>query len=190
MRSDFIYLTTEKQIRIYMFPLRQKILKLMNLEGKPMTAKQIADQLSITPSSAKHHILKLEEISLVTLDHQELINGISASYYKTTGKNVSIGQNFNDAFSAERDAYVKNNIYRAYNDYQSLVNANRQNKTDAMVGDLISGIVHLTDKQAREIHDVILEFMQKNRESNAKTNPWSFTILAYNSTDISKEPHL
>src|SRR5690554_636852 len=101
MNDDFIYLSSEKQLRIFMLPLRQKILKTMFLNGRPMTAKQISDQLSITPSSAKHHLLKLQEISLVTPDHQELINGITARYYRTTGKHVSIGQNFNDAHSAE-----------------------------------------------------------------------------------------
>ncbi|HHX09742.1 MAG TPA: winged helix-turn-helix transcriptional regulator [Chloroflexi bacterium] len=58
MNDDFVCLTTEKQIRIFMFPLRQKILKLMYQTGKPMTAKQISDQLAISPSSAKHHLLK------------------------------------------------------------------------------------------------------------------------------------
>lgn len=187
MNDDFVCLTTEKQIRIFMFPLRQKILKLMYQTGKPMTAKQISDQLAISPSSAKHHLLKLEEILLVSLDHKKLINGITAKYYRATGKNVSIGQIYDDDYSAERDAYVKNQLNEAYDEYQALVLAKRQNKSTDFVGDLMTGIIHITEEQAREMHEMLLKYMQENRDADIETSPWHFTILAYNAALICNE---
>lgn len=54
----------------------------MQIIGEPVTAKNIADRLGITPSSTKHHLEKLELIGLVELSHTKLINGIAAKYIK------------------------------------------------------------------------------------------------------------
>lgn len=47
-----IHLVTEKELRTYMHPLRQKIRRLLELRPEGLTAKQVADSLSIAPSSA------------------------------------------------------------------------------------------------------------------------------------------
>ncbi len=67
--KPIVKLATEKELRIFMFPLRQKILRTMHLLGEPTTAKHIADTLGISPSSARHHLIRLQEIGLVEHDH-------------------------------------------------------------------------------------------------------------------------
>ena len=54
----------EKDLRTYMQPQRLSIL--FELESRPegMTAKQLADALGIAPSSAGHHLGKLEQLGL------------------------------------------------------------------------------------------------------------------------------
>lgn len=189
MEQDMIRLTTEKQLRIFMLPLRQKILKAMYIEGRAMTAKQLADRLSITPSSAKYHLQKLEEIGLVVLDHRMSINGIIASFYRTTGANVSIGNDRFDDFCGERDAFVKNMLADAYDGYKDLVEKHRDRKNVGFIGDIVSGIVHLTESQANEIHKAILQFLHDNDQASMDTKPWHFVLVGYRADLNDSEGH-
>ena len=60
MKEKTIYIQTEKELRTYMHPLRQQILFELSLRPQGMTAKQLADALGIAPSSAGHHLGKLD----------------------------------------------------------------------------------------------------------------------------------
>lgn len=179
MKKKVIKLNTEKELRIYMFPLRQQIIRAMEIEGKPITAKQIANKLNITPSSAKHHLLKLEQIGIVEFDHSEFINGIKANYMKLSDATISIGQNLNDNFNYERDAYAENIIYQVYKGYQKVLNDNRSRDIDFFLGDLVSGVVHLSEKDICELQEIIYRFINSNKNSRENTNPYEFAFVNY-----------
>jgi DNA-binding transcriptional ArsR family regulator len=181
MKKPTIYLKNEKELRIFMLPLRQKILNSMQVEGSPMTAKQIADRLAITPSSAKHHLLKLEEIGLVEFDHSKLINGITARYYIPTGATVSIGQGEKNVLKNERNAFTKNMVAEAYEGYTRVVDKYSDSKDEDFLGDIISGVVHLSDKQAIKLHRTIIDFMEANDKAGENTKAWSFAIIGFRS---------
>ena len=94
--ENMIVLSSEKELKVLMSPIRQRIIRQMSREGKPVTSKYIADKLNISPSSAQHHIKQLQEIGIIEFDHSEVINGITARYLKLSEKNISIGTNIND----------------------------------------------------------------------------------------------
>lgn len=83
-----LYLRTEKELRAYMHPLRQKILHCLYLEPSGMTAKQLADCLHVAPSSTGHHLAALEKVGLVELSHTEKIHGLTAKYYRAAPVDV------------------------------------------------------------------------------------------------------
>ena len=58
-----ITLATRKQMDIYMNPQRQRLLKALEVSGKPMTPKQLSNVLKISASSVSLHIRKLEELA-------------------------------------------------------------------------------------------------------------------------------
>lgn len=161
----------------------------MEIEGKPMTTKQVADILNITPSSAKHHLFKLQQIGIVEFDHSEIINGIKANYMKLSDVTVSIGQNLNDNFNYERDAYAENVIYQIYKGYQKVLDNNRSKNIDFFLGDLVSGVIHLSDKDILELQEIIYKFINSNKYSREDTNPYEFAFVTYraNLDNSSKE---
>ena len=181
MKKATIYLNNEKDLRIFMLPLRQRILNSMQVEGSPMTAKQIADRLAITPSSAKHHLLKLEEIGLVEFDHSKLINGITARYYSPTGATVSIGQGEDDGLKNERHAFTRNMVAEAYEGYNRVVDKYSDRKEADFLGDIISGVVHLSNKQAEQLQRTVIDFMEANDKAGENTKAWSFAIIGFRS---------
>lgn len=184
-----ICLNSEKELRIFMLPLRQRIIKEMQIIGKPVTAKNIADRLGITPSSAKHHLGKLELIGLVEPSHTKLINGITAKYIKLSNVTIKIGQELNDTFSDERNLLVKNIISEIYSGYEKAINSIHSvesSKKNKKYGDVLSGIIHLSDEDLEEIYTIVNNYINTHEKSKDDTHPWEYALIAYR-TDYLKE---
>lgn len=184
MKNSKIIITTDKELKIIMSPIRQKIIKIMRIEGTPVTSKHIADRLNIAPSSARHHIKQLEQLEIIETNHSEVINGITAKYLRLTDKTISLGQNINDELSDERDILARNMIYETYSGYQNLIRNYRKIISDEFnegnkMADVLSGVVHLTEEQSNELYDIINDFINKHSKSSTNTHPFEYALIAY-----------
>ncbi len=183
-KKNYIVLKTDKELKIFMSPVRQKIIKVIHRAGKPVTSKYVADKLEISPSSAQHHIKKLEQVGIVEFDHNEIINGITAKYLRITEKTISIGQDINDDLTAERDILARNILNTAYNGYKELINENRQliseeyKKGNKFV-DQLTGVVHLSTEEANELFDIIDVFIKKHSKASDNSHPYEYALIAY-----------
>lgn len=178
-----IILDNDKALRIFMFPLRQQIMKEMSFIGKPLTPKQLSDHLNIAPSSAKHHLEKLKSLGIVEIDHSELIHGINATFYKLTNVTISIGLDKSDNFSGEREAFILKELSEASYNYQNIIRNFKLSNENEPVADLISGIVHLNKSQIDELFVMIDGFMHSNASSSIQgdlvSHPWEFLLVGY-----------
>lgn len=179
-----IVLSSEEELKVLMSPIRQKIIKQMSREGKPVTSKYIADKLNISPSSAQHHIKQLQNISVIEFDHSEIVNGITAKYLRLSEKNISVGININDDLNLERDVLAKNILFETYNDYQNVINTMRPVITEEYnkgnkVLDFLSGAVHLTQDDANRLFRLIDEFVEEHSKATDDTHPFEFALISY-----------
>nr|WP_312576312.1 helix-turn-helix domain-containing protein [Sedimentibacter sp.] len=186
MKNNKIIIKTDKELKIIMSPIRQKIIKLMRIEGKSVTSKHIADKLNISPSSARHHIKQLELLDIIKPDYSEVINGITANYLKLTDKTISLGQDINDDLSDERDILTRNMIYETYDGYQKLIKNYRDLLTDEFnkgnkIADVLSGVLHLTNEESNELYDIISNFIKAHSKSASNTHPFEYALIAYRS---------
>jgi DNA-binding MarR family transcriptional regulator len=184
MVNDKIVIASDEDLKVVMSPIRQKIMKFMRVEGRPVTSKYIADNLNITPSSARHHIKLLEQLGIIETDHCEVINGITAKYLTITDKTISLGQSINDELSEERDILARNMIYETYNGFQDLIKYKRALLTDEFnkgnkLADILSGVVHLTEKEANELYDMVNNFINSHSKSTEASHPFEYTLIAY-----------
>lgn len=179
MGKKIISLTGEKELRIFMLPLRQQIIREMRIIGKPITAKQLADKLSITPSSAKHHLNKLQEIGLVEFSHSKLINGITANYMSLVDVDISIGQNLDDEFNNIRDVYSQNIISEVYQGYQNLIKNNRPINSNFHTGGFLTSVIHLSDEKIIELLSIMRDFIEENKDTKEDTDPYEFALVYY-----------
>lgn len=166
-------ISTDKQLKIYMQPTRQKILHLLSVKG-PMTPKMIADELSITSSSAKHHLLKLVELEIVELDHQETIHGIIATYYKPVAVTVSLGLNE----GGEKELFAQNllrNIQDGFFKYSRETKLN----TEHFSGDMGTGVIHLSQKEADDLYELVKNYLSSHEEKKEGTIPFVYSFVAY-----------
>lgn len=188
-----IALTSKKELDIYMSPTRQQLLRLLNLENAPMTPKQLSDKLQISASGVQHHIKKLMQLGLIELDHTEAINGITASFYKPAKVTVQIGLSQSDDLAEQKKVLVKNSIAQVYDGFlkqmKNRIELTGEKDSDRLQkwGDILSGVVHMNDKQSGELMKLITEFLEQNSVSTSDSSPWEYAIIAYKAGKISNE---
>ena len=173
MKRKIITLRTEKELKVFMDPLRQRLLRTMEIAGTPLTAKNIADRMKMTAPSAKHHLTQLESIGLVEPDHTEIIHGITAQYYQIADVEIRMGVDESE-FQTEKDLIAENLVMSVFRDFIH----NLHTTSDlAAIGDIHTGVVHLTEEQYHDIHEQIIHFSEENRKSSPNKTPYEFAVL-------------
>jgi predicted ArsR family transcriptional regulator len=184
---ETIVLTGKKELDIYVNPQRQNILRCMQISGLPMTAKQLADQIGVSASSVQHHIRLLNELGIVEQSHTALIHGITATYYRVLPKTVRIGSIMADEFSNQRIALMQSTLNTTFSGFlEYCAGTNEQSIGDQQFGDLLSGILHLRQDEAKTLYVLISDFLQTHESQQENTSAWEYALIAY---PISGEPH-
>ncbi len=171
-----IYLETEKDLRVYMHPLRQKILSVLERNPEGMSAKQIADALRIAPSSAGHHLQTLEQAGLVELDRIEIIHGFRAKLYRNTPVTVSVG-NFptKDRLQA---ALVQEKI--AENTHRLLdAMEMTEGEEEPFLPRFSQGVLYSTPEEMLEFSNYILTFLDAHKHPGEGTESFEMTFFHY-----------
>ena len=184
---ETIVLTGKKELDIYVNPQRQNILRLMQISGVPMTAKQLADQVGISASSVQHHIRLLIELGIVEPSHTEQIHGITATYFRVLPKTVRIGSLVADENSNQRVALMQANLTRTFTGFLEYCSGTSEATIgDQQFGDMLSGITHLKPEEAKALYSMIANFLQTHEEAQANTSAWEYALIAY---PVSEKPH-
>lgn len=171
-----IYLETEKDLRVYLHPLRQKILSVLERNPEGMSAKQIADTLGIAPSSAGHHLQTLEQAGLVELDRIEIIHGFRAKLYRNTAVTVSVGH-----FSTKgrlQAALVQEKI--AENTHR-LLDAMEitEGKEAPFLPRFSQGVVYSTPEEMLEFSNQVLAFFEAHKNPEEGKEGFEMTFFHY-----------
>ncbi len=182
---DKVRLSTKKELEIYMNPVRQQLLRQLELAKGPMTPKMLADKLGISASGVQHHIKKLMSLGLIELDHTELINGITASFYKPTYVSVQIGLGLSDDSTSQREVLLQDRISKTFDGFvtqmRNVVNKYPDSNIDLLRqwGDIMSGVVHLTDQESQELMGLITNYIDNHAQPATARSPWEYAIIMY-----------
>ena len=176
-----LVLTGEAALKIFINPTRMRIVEEMSLHPAPITPKALADRLGLSPSSAKHHLMKLASIGVVLLDHQEMIHGIQASFYRLTDKTISL----HAADPAPRKlaaiamrpnaARVPHGLFDSLARWQE-AGAQEQDRWGMLDTD---GVIHLTKEEAEDLEAEIYAFVAAHTAPRPGTAPIRYNLMAY-----------
>ena len=181
MERKTIQLNGDRELRIFMDPLRQRMLRTMEVLDVPVTPKKLADTMDITPSSAKHHLSRLESIGLVCVDHTEQIHGITAVFYARVPATVSIGVNRDD-HREERAALSESLVTAVYEGFRSRMPRGHEHpEREPFWGDTLTGVLHLTQAQADDLYARIRTFIEANETHGTDTEPYEYALVLYRS---------
>lgn len=175
-----LFLHTEKEMRIYVHPMRQKILNLLALNTGGLTAKQLADRLAIAPSSAGHHLSALESIGLVQLARTQQVHGLTAKYYEAAPVEIWM-RDTEPAASEMKNAMMQDMVNGIYNRMMQAVRGlEAQGRTPGPGdGDTMAGVVHLTKAEAARLHETLLAFFAAHSQPGEGTLPYEYAVIAY-----------
>ncbi|WP_097003305.1 ArsR/SmtB family transcription factor [Lacrimispora amygdalina] len=186
---DKVKLSTKKELEIYMNPVRQNLLRILERSKLPMTPKQLSLKLDISPSSVQHHIKKLESLGVIKLDHTEVINGITARYYSPTYVNVQIGLDHPDDTHMQKEILVQEQIAKTYDGFltQKKKFIEHYNDEDLEsrwgLGDILAGVIHLEPEEGKELLKLIMDFLDAHAVPSAKKSPWEYALILYNAEE-------
>jgi predicted ArsR family transcriptional regulator len=168
-----IRLTHDDELKIFMHPVRQKILHSLSING-PMTVKMIADLFNMNSSSIKNHIMQLMDLKVVEIDHQQLINGIRATYYRRFQGTVSIGS----AAGGQREILAQNLLRQVQDGF---FGKERQFKDEEghFCADQLTGVVHLGKEEADQLYQMIRDFLNEHEGKKKETFPYVYSLVAY-----------
>ncbi len=175
MTRKEIKLASEKELKIFMDPIRQRVLRAMEIAG-PMTSKRIADELGMTPASAKHHLTQLESIGLVELDHTEMIHGITAKYYRAVEADIKLGMGENK-YLTEQIIITENQVMSVFKNFTNNVISRGPNDQSTLPGDCNTGVVHLTQQQYQEFNEYVQNFYQKYQVPSQGTKAYEVALI-------------
>ena len=185
-----ISLTEDHALRIYMHPMRQRILQKLHSQKIGMTAKQLADIFSITPSSAKHHITQLESIGLVALSHTENIHGITAKYYCATDVTVNIGGGKNKNLQL---AFTRQTLQQSaahFLEYvETIIDVPEEKKNkDTFYGFCSQGHIFLREADAVALKKQIFAFLDAHRTTQEDALAIEYNVTLFPSSSKEGTP--
>ena len=189
-RDDMLILSDEKDVSIFMHPLRQRMLEKMMILAEPVTSKRLADELGIAPSSARHHMLKLESIGVVEKDHQELIHGILATYYRMTDKCISLNVCNTGLWDPtrllleENARQVREGALKMMKDWQE---SPSQDWDDAWGLLETNGVIHLTRQEALELRNLMGDYLHKHSQPRPGKAPIRFDVISYRAGEVKED---
>jgi len=184
---DTIVLSGKKELDVYVNPQRQNLLRRMRIAGVPMTPKQLADQMGISASSVQHHIKLLVELGVVELHHTEQIHGITASCYHMPPKTVCIGSLRSDDCKDQRIALMQADLSRTFSGFTAYCGQTSASAAgEQQFGDMLSGIVHLEEAEAKELFAMIRAFLKEREQTGKSGAAWEYALIAY---PVSEEAH-
>ena len=176
--APVLYLTTEKELRTYMHPLRQKILRTLRLHPDGMTAKQLADLLSIAPSSAGHHLAALEQIGVVIMARTEQIHGFTAKFYQAADIIVSLGQ-AGPGTESIQDTLLRHGVQQVLEHYLEHTFPQKAAAKEAFGSDVFFGIWYATPEETRQFMRSIQSFLEAHQKPGPDTVPFELALAAH-----------
>ncbi len=122
---------------------------------------------------------QLISIGLIEKDHTEQINGITANFMRLSNVTVRIGNQFGDTLSESRKAFMDSHLAQIYASYEATVKQHPHQSETSPYGDVITGIVHLTDEDAAALAKLVAQFLIGHDTASETTHPWEIAMIAY-----------
>ena len=144
------------------------------------------DTLSITPPQPSHHLVQLESIGVVGVDHTELIRGITATYYALLPVIIGLGLDREEGASDRRilAEHKLSQVFQGAHQSETMLAEGQASDEKILYSDYSIGVLHLTPEEARTLYDAFWRFVQEHRERREGTVPYEYGVVMYTEEDL------
>jgi len=190
--NDLITIDTKEKYKILYDPIRQDIISSMRKLGKPVTVKDVANDLDIPHGKIYYHVKKLLTIDAIILDHTKSINGITAKYYLVDFKNIRIPVKSKLMYKNEyQENELNNRLKERFNENfngilesQELVKKRIDEEQEVFGVHTYSEDIYLTFEERRELWKMVDDFIDKKRKIKPDTKKTTKTRIFANIYDL------
>lgn len=185
-----LYLKKPEEIKIYLNPFHSKIMRIMKKEYRPMTVKEIADEMGLSPAKVYYHVKKLESIGVLSVRYTKVINGIVAKYYDFAADSIALsipdGEEGSDILRSKVMAEYGGYFDEAKQQFFDLYNTDEP-MDEKGVYITREDSFSVDPKRMGEMHDELKQVLKKYRSSKKEAVPYSlFLFMIQNKGE--KEP--
>ena len=177
--AKILELTDKKQFRILLHPVRQEMIHLLRLWGKPMTARSVAERLQLSPMAAQGHLKKLSSLGLLREEERMVQEGHKATFYTLEDMEIRLCLGKKDFFQGDREALAANLVDGTF---RRLMNISHKYDVAEMEehGALLFGALHLPSQQRKELMDMITTYLQTHGVPEQEdAEHWEYVLMAF-----------
>lgn len=185
---DTLTLSTVEQIQALGHPMRQHVLRLLTRE--PLTNKQMATRIGISPGKLHFHVRELERAGLIEIVEERPKGGVIEKYYRAVAANFTGGLLVGEAWEGNVEMFGSA-LDAAREEYARAVGHYGQTPP---VTSLVHHEARLTEDRARRIQALIeavtaeMTAADAGLAASAETHSYLFTALFHTMAAPVAEP--
>ena len=181
--SKIIDLEHRNQFRALLNPVRQEIVHILRLSGRPMSANAIAVRLNLSPTSAQGHLKKLVDIGLICTIEKKDAKGRKLVFYRLDDVDIRLNLGRKDIFQGEREALAANLVDGIFRQLMTSTQAHPEDQLHHY-SRLFFGAVHLSAEKRTELMGIVERFLHEHGTITDKdVEHWEYVVMAYRSED-------
>ena len=181
MGKGTLNIETEEAYRVVIDPYRVRIMKAFDTYGRAATVKEIADVLGDSAAKVSYHFKKMQAIGMFELEHEELINGIKAKYYRLKYDDINIQGYKSDIEDGDKISEYLNLLYGIVDDFKKDIKDMLQTaKEKSITGGctMTSQDIYLTEAEHKAFIEEYNAFIEKYAEKREDTNRYAVLVAS------------
>lgn len=177
--SRIIDLEQKSQFRVLLHPVRQEIVHLLRLAGRPLSANGVARRMNLSPISAQGHLKKLVDLGVVLMETMQGKNGEPVVLYSLDDVDIRLHLGRKDAFQGEREAMAANLVDGVFRGMISTTHLYSEEELD-QYRLLRFGALHLSAEERRELSELVANYLDSHGTHTPKNaEHWEYVVMAY-----------
>ena len=171
-------LKERQQFRILLNPIRQQIIRLLYLTGRPLSANTMAKWLNLSPMAAKGHLEKLAGLGLVIVQADTDSAGRKRVLYALDDVEIRLHLGCKDSLQGEREALAAE---LADAIFCGVIDTSRRHSEELLPEECLFsvGALHLSGQERRELSALISNYLDAHRIPSPETEEhWEFALIA------------
>ena len=177
--SRIIDLEQKCQFRILLHPVRQEIVHLLRLAGRPLSANGVAKRMNLSPVSTQGHLKKLVDLGVVLMETRQGKQGEPIVLYSLDDVDIRLHLGRKDSFQGEREAMAANLLDGVFRGMVNTTHLHSEEDLDQHCL-LRFGALHLSPEERNELSQLIVNYLNSHgtsAEDNAEH--WEYVVMAY-----------
>lgn len=177
--SRIIDLDQKSQFRVLLHPIRQEIVHLLRLAGRPLSANGVARRMNLSPISAQGHLKKLVDLGVVLMETRQGKNGEPVVLYSLDDVDIRLHLGRKDTFQGEREAMAANLVDGVF---RGLINTTHLHP-EAELNQyclLRFGALHLSTEERSELAELVANYLDSHgTHTPENAEHWEYVVMAY-----------